>query len=198
MAFWRDASTGVWTMLNLLALAGCAGTAPIESAPVERRIEGLEKYMPLRDGFVYQYDVETDAGETGRMMVQVVRPRPGLAELNVAGKVQRLEVSADAVRHATGGYLLKVPLEVGSEWKGQFGRVRVISVERAIQTPAGDFQNCVETVEEATVPTAKRASSVFCLDVGMVALTIEAMMEGESMSVETRLRSFGPAATGLE
>jgi hypothetical protein len=154
--------------------------------------------MPAVDGYVYEYDVETDAGETGRMMVQVTRPRPDMAELNVAGKVQRLELSKDAVRHATGGYLLKGPVQAGAEWKGQFGKVRVASVTRSIQVPAGSFSNCIETIEESLGPSPKRATSVFCPDVGMVSLHIEGALDGEAVSVGTTLRSFGPQATGFE
>lgn len=180
------------------AMLACADpvATPGPRAPVPVS-EGVERYLPLPEGFVYQYDVETDTGETGRMMMQVSRPRPGLAELEVAGKVQRLEVSADAVRHATGGYLLKAPLQPGAEWKGQFGTVRVASVTRSIQTPAGGFEACVETVEEAEAPP-KRATSVFCLDVGLVRLHIEGALGEEAASVETTLRSYGSRPTEFE
>jgi hypothetical protein len=187
-------------VLSMLAAVGVACADPI-ATPVARApvpaAEGVERYLPLPEGFVYEYDVETDTGETGRMMMQVFRPRAGLAELEVAGKVQRLEVSADAVRHATGGYLLKAPLEPGAEWKGQFGTVRVASVTRSIQTTAGGFEACVETVEEAQAPP-KRAISVFCPDVGLVHLHIEGALGEEAASVETTLRSFGPRPTEFE
>src|SRR6187401_4421 len=104
------APTGLVALLSVVS--ACAG--PAEStrpATAPARAEGVERYLPLPDGFVYEYDVDTDSGEKGRMMMQVSRPREGLVELAVAGKVQRLEVSSDAVRHSTGGYLLKAPLE---------------------------------------------------------------------------------------
>lgn len=181
-------------MVSSLAAVAIACADPV-ATPVARApappAQGVERYLPLPEGFVYQYDVETDTGETGRMMMQVSRPRAGLAELEVAGKVQRLELSAEGVRHATGGYLLKAPLEVGAEWKGQFGTVRVASVSRSIQTPAGGFQACVETVEEAMTPP-KRATSVYCQDVGLVRLHIEGADGDQVVSVETTLRSYGP------
>jgi len=193
-----------WLAVRLLALpllgsvlacsAPAATPGPAAPGPAP---EGVQRYMPLPAGFVYQYDVETDAGETGRMMMQVSRPRDGLVELDVAGKVQRLEVSPDAVGHATGGYLLKAPLELGAEWKGQFGTVRVASVTRAIQTPAGAFEACVETVEEAATPP-KRATSVYCLDVGLVHLHIEGELGEEAGSVDTTLRSYGPRPTEFQ
>lgn len=185
-----------WRQLVLSSLVGAAfacadpATTPAARAPAPPA-EGVERYLPLPEGFVYQYDIETDTGETGRMMMHVSRPRAGMAELEVAGKVQRLEVSADAVQHATGGYLLKAPLDLGAEWKGQFGTVRVASVTRSVQTPAGAFQACVETVEEATTPP-KRATSIYCLDVGLVRLHIEGEQGDEAVSVETTLRSYGP------
>jgi len=179
------------------ALACSAPAAPRAAVSPGPAPEGVERYMPLPAGFVYQYDVETDNGEKGRMMMQVSRPRAGLVELDVAGKVQRLEVSPDAVSHATGGFLLKAPLELGAEWKGQFGTVRVASVTRAIQTPAGAFQACVETVEEAATPP-KRATSVYCLDVGLVQLHIEGELGEEAGSVETTLRSYGPRPTEFQ
>ena len=184
--------------LAYLSVACSASSKLVAPPAAVRTLEGPERYMPARDGFVYEYDVETDTGEKGRVMVQVTRPRPDMAELNIAGKVQRLEMSADAVRHATGGYLLKAPLEVGAQWKGQFGKVRIASISRSIQVPAGQFTDCIETVEEATLPTPKRATSVFCRDVGMVSLRIEGELGDEAGSVGTLLRSYGPRATGFE
>jgi len=182
----------------LSVVSACAG--PAEStrpATAPARAEGVERYLPLPDGFVYEYDVDTDSGEKGRMMMQVSRPREGLVELAVAGKVQRLEVSSDAVEHATGGYLLKAPLQPSAEWKGQFGTVRVASIDRAISTPAGGFKACVETIEESLAPP-KRATSVYCLDVGLVSLHIEGALGEEAVSVATTLRSFGPRPTEFE
>lgn len=162
-------------------------TAPASAA-------GVERYLPLPDGYVYEYDVETDNGEKGRMMMQVSRPRADLVELEVAGKIQRLAVSAEGVQHSTGGYLLKAPLEPGAEWKGQFGTVRMASIDRAIRTPAGGFKACIETIEEALTPP-KRATSIYCPDVGLVSLHIEGALGEEAMSVATTLRSYGPRPT---
>ena len=194
-----NARSSTWLVTSLLAFT-CACGSPAEAtspAPTKARAEGVERYLPLPDGFVYEYDVETDSGEKGRMMMQASRPRAGLAELAVAGKVQRLEVSSDAVRHSTGGYLLKAPLEPGAEWKGQFGTVRVASIDRAIRTPAGGFQSCIETIEETLAPP-KRATSIYCPDVGLVSLHIEGELGEEAGSVATTLRSYGPSPTEFQ
>jgi hypothetical protein len=184
---------------SLLGLvSACAG--PVEATrPVtaQARAEGVERYLPLPDGFVYEYDVEADSGEKGRVMMQISRPRAGLVELDVAGKIQRLEVSSEAVRHSTGGYLLKTPLEPGAEWKGQFGTVRLASIDRDIRTPAGAFEACLETVEETLAPP-KRATSIYCLDVGLVSLQIEGALGEEAASITTTLRSYARRPTEFQ
>lgn len=188
-----------WLAALLLGLvSACAGPAEA-TRPVaaQARVEGVARYLPLPDGFVYEYDVEADSGEKGRVMMQISRPRADLVELDVAGKIQRLEVSSDAVRHSTGGYLLKAPLEPGAEWKGQFGTVRLASIDRDIRTPAGAFEACLETVEETSAPP-KRATSIYCLDVGLVSLQIEAALGDEAASIRTTLRSYGPRPTEFQ
>lgn len=184
---------------GVLVAVDCSGSPPEpalpQSAPPPTPVE---RYMPLTEGFVYEYDLEGDTGEKGRMMMHVSRPRPGLVELDVAGKVQRLELAPDGIRHATGGYLLKAPLKLGAQWKGQFGTVKVVDIARSIQTPAGSFSSCLVTVEEQPSAATKRATSVFCPGVGLVSLAIEASVDGEYGSVTSILRSHGPKATGFE
>jgi hypothetical protein len=62
-------------------------------------------------------------------------------------------------------------------------------VDRAVTTPAGKFQHCLETLEESA---EKRATTVFCPDVGMVLLEVEGLT-AEALGKETaRLRAYGP------
>jgi hypothetical protein len=140
---------------------------------------------------VYEYDVSSDAGERGRMMMQVSRPAEGRAELKIAGRAQRLTVTPASLALDTGGFLLKAPLELGATWKGQFGIAKVESVSHAITTPAGSFSACLEVLEQSQNPQ-KRATSVYCPDVGLVFLEIEGNVEGEAGSVTSVLRSHGP------
>jgi hypothetical protein len=89
----------------------------------------------------------------------------------------------------TGGYLLRQPLFAGSEFQGAFGTVRVNSTTERIQTPAGAFDNCVETVEQNP---SKRARTVFCPEVGMVLLEVEGLTAETAGLERAVLRTFGP------
>jgi len=184
----------------LMSICMALGTACGASAPPPAQTPAkpagaadVSRYLPLKHDSVFAYDTMSEAtGESGVLIVQVTRPRPDMAELKVGGRAQRLDIGTDGIRHATGGYLLKAPLTVGSRYKGQFGEVSVTSVERTMHVPAGNFVGCVETVEEARTPVAKKVTTTFCPDVGMVLLVAEGMLEGAYAAERATLRSFGP------
>ena len=153
----------------------------------------MARYLPLVDNTVYAYVTQAEGvAEQGVLMLAIKRPRPESVELSIGGRVQRLEIASDGVRHATGGWLLKAPLSAGARWKGSFGEVRVSSLDRAIEVPAGRFKGCLETVEEVQAPVPKRATTVFCPEVGIVLLQVEGTIEGEYGVERAALRSYGP------
>lgn len=179
--------------LSCLALAGCAGSKAPPRAAAPAGPTDLMRYLPLKDDTVYAYDTSTDqTAEQGVLMLAVKRRRADLAELSIGGRIQRLDIEADGIRHATGGWLLKAPISEGAHFKGSFGEVRVTSVARAIDVPAGHFKGCVETVEEVSAPVRKRATTIFCPDVGIVLLQAEGDVEGDYGVERAALRSYGP------
>jgi hypothetical protein len=185
-----------------LALFACAalvtacGGAPAPSAPqAPSRVDAQspEHYLPLVHDTVFAYETSSEAtGETGVLMMSVARRRPDLVEVSIGGRIQRLDLVGDGIRHATGGYLLKRPLATGSRYKGQFGEVRITALDRSVEVPAGKFGGCLETVEETQAPTAKRATTVFCPAVGIVLLVAEGTSDGEYTVERAQLRSHGP------
>jgi len=177
----------------LLGACGSAGAAAPVQQPANVDPRSPERYLPLVHDTVFAYETSSEAtGETGVLMMSVARPRSGLAEIKIGSRIQRLDLVADGIRHATGGYLLKAPLAVGSRYKGQFGEVRITTLDRSVQVPAGKFEGCLETVEETQVPAAKRATTVFCPDVGIVILVAEGTSDGEYTVERAQLRSHGP------
>lgn len=132
--------------------------------------------MPLEDDTVYSYRTRIDTtNDTGLLVMRITRPRASRADLDVAGRVKRVEITPEGIRYVTGGHLLKLPLEPGATWEGRTGTVRVSSVDQAIDTPAGRFESCLETVEASEGgATMSRIVSVYCPDVGLVSLDIEA------------------------
>jgi hypothetical protein len=174
------------------ACGGAGGSAPNKpTAATDPRAP--EHYLPLVNDTVFAYETSSEAtGERGVLMMSVRRPRPDRAEVVIGGRIQRLDLARDGIRHATGGFLLKPPLAVGTKFKGQFGEVKITTLDRSVEVPAGKFQRCLETVEETRAPTPKRATTVFCPEVGIVMLVAEGTSDGEYTVERAVLRSHGP------
>jgi hypothetical protein len=174
---------------------GCGGT-PAATAPAASATaaSGLARYLPLEDGTVLSYDTVTEpGGERGLLVLEIRRPNEETAELVVAGRAQRLRVSASAVTSYAGGILLREPLTAGAEWKGDFGHVRLIRTDRTLTIGAGTFQGCVETLEAlSTREGEKRTTTVFCPGVGIAWRETEAEQGGEHQSERITLKSYGP------
>jgi hypothetical protein len=179
----------------LAALSGCGGEPQAKSpdGSIGGPVTDVQRLYPLEHNTVFSYATKTEDGTTGIFIIEVSRPRQTMAELSVAGNVQRRYISADGIQVAGGGYVLKSPLTSDAEWRGEFGDVSVKSLSRSIKGPAGDFGNCVETVEEAETPAySKTATSVFCPGIGMVYYKVEGEEGGAKVSQTLELKSFGP------
>lgn len=177
-----------------LAVCGCGASAPA-SAPAKPppQPDELSRYLPLEDDTVLAFETTVESsGEKGVLMLQVHRPSGNLVELGVGGRIQRLEILPHAIRNLDGGFLLKAPLKRGATWQGMAGQVTVADNDKSVDVPAGHFQHCVETVEEkAVMDQRKRITTVFCPDVGIVVLDVEAQAGSETDKETARLRSHG-------
>jgi hypothetical protein len=179
-----------------LAALGCGSApAPKPAEPKATAVSEVERFMPLADDTVYSYDTFSESsGERGVLVLRIRRPRPELAELDVAGRVQRLTVSESGLQLASGGYLLLAPLREGAQWRGDFGKVRVTRVDHTSEVPAGRFAGCIETIEELSSPEVmKRTTTVFCPDVGITVRETEAEAGGQYALERMTLKSFGKA-----
>jgi hypothetical protein len=174
-------------------LAGCAAPAAEPAAP--RRMSSgtpVERFLPLQHGTVFSYETQRESsGEKGILVLRVNRPRANMAEL-IGARTERIDYLPDGIQYASGGYLLKPPLTEGATWKGRVGTVRVVSLERSIEVPAGHFKGCVETQEES-VATGSKITTVFCPDVGIVLIDAQGQAEGDYDREVARLRYHGPA-----
>lgn len=179
----------------LLALSGCGSEAPAKSpdGSVGGPVTDVQRLMPLEHNTVLSYATTAEDGTTGIYIIEVGRPRSSMAELKIAGNIVRRYISADGIQAPGGGYVLRAPLGPDAEWRGEFGDVKVQSMSRSIKVPAGDFGNCVETLEEVETPAySKSATSVFCPGIGMVYYLLEGEQEGVKVSQKLELKSFGP------
>jgi hypothetical protein len=149
--------------------------------------------LPLEDGTVFSYETEVyPSGERGLLVLEVRRRHPDAAELVVAGRSQRLNVRADALELVTGGFLLKEPLAIGAQFRGDFGDVEIKRVGATVRVPAGEFPDCIETVESAQAQTSSRiTTTIYCARVGIVSRISEAETEEGQARESMKLRSFG-------
>jgi len=171
----------------------CGAQPAVESKPKPAVREGVLHYLPLEHDTVYSYETRLEPyGERGLLVLEVRRRRPELAELVVAGRAQRLNVSASAVELVTGGALLRAPLGEGASWRGDFGRVRVTSTSRSVTVPAGSFRDCLETVEEMTsAEGTKRTKTAYCPGVGIALRETEVEQDGQHATERIELKSYG-------
>jgi hypothetical protein len=177
--------------LGAIACGGAAAPGPNGAPVTQPKITDVERFMPLVAGTVYSYETSAEGSpERGILVVAVDRPRDGLATLTVGGKVQRLEIVPEGIRLATGGWLLKAPLEAGAHFRGQFGDVTVKGVDESVQVPAGTYRGCVVTTEES-VAGQKKVTTTFCRDVGMVLLDAEGTIGDDYGRERAALKSFG-------
>jgi hypothetical protein len=188
-------------LLFAVSSAGCGGApAAKPSAPPAAAVTELTRYLPLENDTVFSYETYIeDTNERGIAVFEIKRPRPELAELSIAGQVRkRYYFEPAGVRSSHGGYLLKSPLSLGSEWTGDDGKVKVTSVNHSVDAPAGKFSGCIQTVEEAQLGAATRkTTTVFCPGVGITVLEIEAQEGGTSVLQRLTLKAFGPRFKGL-
>lgn len=186
-------------LLRLEAISLCCGLffgcgapkkAPAESVQASAGPIHTSDWLPLEDNTVLDFDTSVEGtGEKGRLVMQVSRPRTNHIELNVAGKIRRLEAREDGVAIATGGWLLKQPFTVGATFQGLSGPVRIVGVDRPLEVPAGHYTHCIET-EETTSTTTTRTT--FCPGVGIAKLVIEGTVNGEVRRETAELRFKGP------
>lgn len=185
-------------LLTVLAAVSCAGSKSREPQVITVRDQSATpsealRFMPLEDDTVYAYDTSSDSGERGVLMMQVSRPRKDRVDLRIGSRTERLQMDGEGISYVDGGFLLKVPLSRGAEWRSRSGSVRVVETEIPAHVPAGDFQSCIRTVEEIReAERAKVITSIYCPHVGLVSIDVVGDTDngrGHELAV---LRSFGP------
>jgi hypothetical protein len=154
----------------------------------------VSRFLPTATDRIWVYDVEADdPSARGMFISRMHRVDATRFELRTGSLGRMLEYRPDGiVQPASQTYLLKAPVSVGSRWPGEGGsEVRVAAVDRTMRTAAGVFTGCIETVQTVSVPEKRTTTTVYCPDVGIVELGVEAAPEGRLVSERARLRSFG-------
>jgi hypothetical protein len=195
----------------VLGLTACAGgPPPAASSPWLVPSEGqkdvasgtaLERFFPLVDGMVYTYRTQNEVGEEGLLVARVFRADPHHGELRFPTGSKTFEYAPDGVvLRARGGeavYVLKAPVQVGATWRGEHGgETKVLSVTASVDTPAGHYESCVQTMEQRLGDRPVRYATTFCPDVGVVSLEAATGANYEQAQLKTyappmRMKSDG-------
>jgi hypothetical protein len=192
-------------MMALLMLS-CASPRAAPVAPPTQGTQStspVSRFFPLADGRIWAFDqTDEENGSTGVFVTRARQLTPVRFSLATGNRTRSVELRADGIVAAeTGVYLLKAPLAAGAEWAGDRGGVvRVSSLDKAVQVPAGSFVGCVETVEELAAAAGsanplRRITTQFCPDVGIASLHVEVWDQGRHLSERASLRSFGEPVT---
>ena len=193
-----------------LLLAACGGAAPQVAAPAVDRLAPATLY-PMNDGAQWVYDVDTGGGEPPTLGIfEVIRA--GGAEREIAnnrgmngqgqvshGEPMTYRVGPDGIQHVGGGWVIRAPVELGSEWDAMGGRsARVTALDATVEVFAGTYEHCVQ-VEESGGADGRVVRTTYCPEVGPV--VIESSMDTEltmrSIATSARLRSYDPGGDML-
>lgn len=164
---------------------GASGSAIEQSKdnPDPRRL------YPLQEGNAWSYEVDTGDNEKTLAVHRVISVDADQAEVLTGKDVQRYRVSDEGImRLSNSVWLLKAPIEIGAEWPSSSGMTaRVSSVNARVETPAGEYKDCVE-IQESGGESGKRVTTVYCPGVGPVFLESRIRLQGQEISVVGRLR----------
>jgi hypothetical protein len=182
--------------------AACGGAEPAPPKWLAPASEGmkdvasgtqLERFFPLVDGMVYQYATENEVGEPGLLVARVFRSSQAAGELRFPSGSKRFSYAADGVifQSVDGPvYLLKLPMTVGASYAGEHGgQTKVLAIDKGIDTPAGHYEGCIQTLEERLGDRPVRYATTYCPAVGVVLLEAAT---GASFERAT-LKSYAPA-----
>ena len=182
------------TVICLLSLVPACGGPPPAESPSGPEVTGIEQYFPLGDGYVYTYEtVDNAKGNQDMLLLRVRRPDPRHAQLQTGSGVRLLQITSEAIRREGSGFVLRAPLREGATWDGDNGgSTRVEAVGVAVSVPAGNFKDCIRTVEEIGGAGRGRITSVYCKGVGIAEMNVEQWEGADHATKRFQLRSYGP------
>ncbi|MEM9190456.1 MAG: hypothetical protein AAGF12_14820 [Myxococcota bacterium] len=151
-------------------LMGCGGAQEASRGLDPERFAPHNLY-PLQEGNVWSYNVDTGSELPALAITRVIATIGSRIEVSSGGDPIVYEKRGEGIyRPASDTWLLQSPIQEGAEWPSTGGRTaRVTSVTASVETPAGEFTDCVR-VEEGGGDDGKSINTVYCPGVGPVFL----------------------------
>ncbi len=162
----------------------------------------LERFFPLVDGMVYQYETENELGDRGLLVARVERVSEERGALRFpVGKKSFVYLPDGVGLESAAGtvYLLKEPLELGTSYRGEHGgTTRVLSTSASVDVPAGHYDGCIQTLEERGGDAPVRYATTYCPGVGVVLLEAAAAANFERAALKSYAAPIEMKPDGLE
>jgi hypothetical protein len=173
----------------LSGVLGCAGGA-VQTARAPRDLSPVALY-PLHEGSAWSYDVDAGDGQSVLATSRVLRVTEGVVEVQSGQGIQRYLLEPQGIKRVGGdAYLLRAPIAVGSSWQaGPSTRASVTAVDKAMKTPAGEFEACV-VVAEQNSDSGQEIETTYCPGVGPVRVESRMQVRGQRLKVTAVLRGF--------
>lgn len=174
-------------------------TAPPEGVKGTTSGLPIEPYFPMKDGEVYQYETINEVGDRGLLVARVHRADSARGELRFPQGTKVFEYRTDGIYLVSReAYVLKMPLQVGNSWRGENGgSVKITSTTASVETPAGRFDGCVQTLEERGGDRPVRYGTTFCPGMGVVLLEAASGANFERASLKARGEPVNLGPDGL-
>ncbi len=186
-------------LVFLLMITGCSHveTAGTRAAASAR----LEDYYPLAVGSCWIYATSFQGQTQPDLKVCIVGQENGFF-VDDQKAPSRLRFDAAGLRDGQVRYLLKAPLEEGSEWMSvadvrTVEHYRVEAVGKRVEVPAGVFKNCVVVRMEVRMTEAQSMINrmTFAPGVGIVDVHVSLKKGAEQLPQSVmRLKEYQPAA----
>ncbi len=181
--------------LSALSTVACGETTTTTNSPHGASVSAssglpIERYFPIVHDHLWTYDSQNDEGTSSSFLVRARRVRAEEGELITPRGSKRFAFMSEGVGVTDrAAFVLKLPLVVGTTWRGEHGGIsRIETVGAVVNVTAGRFTECVVTIEERGGDVRATYTTTFCPDVGVVLLEVESGMQHE----RAELRSYGP------
>ncbi len=198
-------SHSIFFSLSLIALfvsanAGCGAATPRSAGLDSDRLIPRNLY-PMHDGYVWSYNVDTGTGMNTFAVSRVVSVEGSRVAISNGGEELLYELREEGIfRPQSGTWLLKAPIEVGATWETSGGlEARVVSVTEHVSVPAGEYDGCVEIVEEGG-DSGRRIRTIYCAGVGptVIESTQTLQLRDEPLAVRGQLMGLVRGAEDAE
>jgi len=174
------AATSLAAVLFALAALSACASAPRGPAAAPARSTTAADYFPLDAGWKWAYELERD-GQHLLAVYAVLERMPDGAIVQAGDERISYAVTPQGIAMKdgpiVGDFMLKNPVVLGATWNVVAGTAKVVSVDKAVSGPSGDYKNCV-VVEMLRREPNRMSRTTFAPGVGPVEIEVQVESQG--------------------